>query len=202
VEAVDGDTLMRQVRSRHPRFVASLLADARITAMYRGERAEFRSMIDGLIQALRLMWESDAFFAQTMYRAKARMQALGIPLLPRIAHRLAMATGQLAIGDPVVVQPGVYILHGQVVIDGFTEVGTGVTIAPFVTVGLRRGELIGPVIGDGVSIGTGAKVLGRVRVGANAQIGANAVVIGDVAAGQVAVGLHRGTASHPGPPSA
>jgi serine O-acetyltransferase len=192
MRTIEPEAMTRQIRSRHPHFLMALLADARLTAHYRGERSEFRSTADGIVQALRLMGQSDAFLAQAMYRAKARMQALGIPLLPRIAHRLAMMIGQIAIGDPVVVQPGIYILHGQVVVDGLSEIGSGVTIAPFVTIGLRQGNPFGPVIGDGVGIGTGAKVLGSLRVGDGAQIGANATVIGDVAPGGIAVGLHRG----------
>ncbi len=72
-----------------------------------------------------------------MYRAKARLQALGIPLLPRLAHRLAMVAGQVSIGDPVVMSPGVYLVHGQVVIDGITEIRSNVVISPWVTIGLR-----------------------------------------------------------------
>ncbi len=190
---IDRESLMREVRARHPPFGAALIADARVTARHRGERDEFRSRADAILQALRLMWQSDAFLAQALYRAKARMQALGIPVAPRIAHRLAIAICQVTIGDPVVVKPGVYLLHGQVVIDGLTEIGSGVTIAPFVTVGLRQGNIAGPVIGDEVSIGTGAKVLGQLRVGDGARIGANAVVIADVAPGATAVGLHGGS---------
>lgn len=184
---------MREIRSRHPRFLAAVAADARVTAHYRGERAEFRSRPDAAIQVLRLMGQSDAFAAQVLYRAKARLQALGVPVLPRICHRLAVALAQVTIGDPVVMKPGVYILHGQVVIDGITEIGSGVTIAPFVTVGVR-GSILGPTIEDGVSLGTGAKVIGRLRVGQGARIGANAVVIADVEAGATVVGTHTGEA--------
>ena len=81
-----------------------------------------------------------------------------------------MIIGQVAIGDPVVVQPGVYIPHGQVVVDGMVEVGTEVALLPFVTVGLRAGSVQGPTIGPGATIGTGAKVLGPVRVGAGARV--------------------------------
>ena len=157
--------------------------------MFRGEPHEFRSRGDALLQILRLAVVSDAFLGQVLYRAKARLQALGVPLLPRVMHRLAMSTAQLSIGDPVVVEPGVYILHGQVVIDGFVEVGPGVTIAPFVTIGLRSGDLVGPRVESDVSIGTGAKLLGRIRVGQGAQIGANAVVVADVPAGATVVGV-------------
>ena len=62
-------------------------------------------------------------------------------------------------------------------------------ISPFVTVGLRAGDVVGPTIEHHVNIGTGAKILGRLRVGAGASIGANAVVIEDVPAGATVVGV-------------
>src|ERR1700742_728383 len=106
------------IRARHPRLRVAIPADARVTARLRGERHEFTSTLDLVIQVIRLAWVSDAFLAHLLYRVKARGQALRIPLLPRLAHRLAIVTGQVAIGDPVVMAPGVYIVHGQVVIDG------------------------------------------------------------------------------------
>lgn len=184
-----GADLIDEVRARHPGFLEAIVADAKVTAAFRGERHEFRSLADGLMTAVHLAWSSDAFFAQALYRAKARLQALGVPLLPRLCHKLAMICGQVQIGDPVVIAPGLYLLHGQVVIDGFTEIGSGAAIAPFVTIGLRQGDITGPSIGDNVQIGTGAKVLGRISVGDGASIGANAVVIDDVAAGEVATGV-------------
>lgn len=178
----------RQIRSRHPRLREALAADARVTAAHRGERSEFTSQVDGALQALRLIWVTDAFLAQALYRAKARLQALRVPILPRIAHHLAMSIAQVSIGDGAVIAAGVYIVHGQVVIDGITEVETGVVISPFVTVGLRAGDLKGPTIEANVNIGTGAKLIGPIRVGAGSKIGANAVVVDDVPPGSTVVG--------------
>ena len=180
---------MGQVRAEHPRFFTALIADARVTSAYRAERSDFQGRADALLRAARLMWVSDAFLAQALYRAKARLQALGVPVLPRLAHRLAMMTGQVCIGDPVVMQPGVYIAHGQVVIDGFVKIGRGVVIFPWVTIGLRAGNFFGPTIGRDVHIGTGAKVIGPVTIGAGARIGANAVVVDDVAERATVVGI-------------
>lgn len=180
--------LWRSVHSRHPGLVEAVLADAKLTARYRGERDEFRSSFDALVQVGRLAWASDAYLAQVLYRAKARLQALGVPALPRLAHRLAMALAQVSIGDPVVIEPGVYIVHGQVVIDGLVEIGGGTTIAPFVTIGLRAGDLNGPTIERNVNIGTGAKIIGPVRIGTGATVGANAVVVTDVSPGATVVG--------------
>jgi serine O-acetyltransferase len=185
---IDADAFWRALRARHPRLRVALPADARVTAQHRGERYEFRSRLDAVGQILRLAWVSDAFLAQALYRAKARLQALGVPVLPRLAHRLAMAIAQISIGDPVLIEPGVYIIHGQFVADGLVEIGSGAVLAPFVTIGLRAGDVRGATIERNVSIGSGAKLIGGVRVGAGAQIGANAVVVNDVPAGASVVG--------------
>lgn len=177
-----------ELRARHPRFVVAVLADAKVVSANRGRPLHGLSRARVALEALRLMWESDAFFAQTMYRAKARLQGLGIPVVPRVFHRFAIVTSQICIGDPVVIEPGVHLAHGQIVIDGIVEVGTGTKIFPFTTIGLRSGQLSGPKIGRNVTIGSGAKLIGQLSVGDRARIGANSVVIGDVAADSTVVG--------------
>jgi len=180
---------MAEIRAKHPRFIAAVAADARHACGYRGERAEFRGRLDIAAQVLRLMWVSDAFAAQVFYRAKARMQALGIPVLPRLAHHLAMEKAQVSIGDMVVIQPGMYLPHGQVVIGGLVEIRRGVVIFPWVTIGMRSGRGGAIKIGKNVRIGTGAKVLGDVNLGDGVRIGANAVVLDDVAPRTTVVGI-------------
>lgn len=185
----DPSTFWAALRARHPPLRAALAADARVTAMHRGERHQFRSRLDLAGQILRLAWVSDAFLAQALYRLKARLQALGVPVAPRVAHRLAMVLAQVSIGDPVVMEAGVYVVHGQIVIDGIVEIGAGTVISPFVTIGLRAGEVRGPTVGEGVSIGTGAKLIGPIRIGDGARIAAGAVVVDDVPPGATALGV-------------
>jgi serine O-acetyltransferase len=187
--AVDTAAFWRALRARHPRFWAAVREDARVTAFHRGERHQFRSNLDAAGQALRLAWVSDAFLAQVLYRAKARLHTIGVPVLPRLLHKLAMSSAQVSIGDPVVVAPGVYIVHGSVVLDGLVEIETGVVISPFVTIGLRAGNVTGPTVAREVNIGTGAKLIGPIRIGEGASVGAGAVVVGDVPAGATVVGV-------------
>jgi len=79
---------------------------------------------------------------------------------------------------------------GGIVVSGDTVIGDDVTLRQGVTLGLRRTGVPGaPVIGNGVDIGAGAKILGPVRIGDGAVIGANAVVLCDVPAGALAVGI-------------
>jgi serine O-acetyltransferase len=176
------------VRSRHPGFLEAVVADARIAARRLGEDRTLPTRRDALLHAVRLSFVTDAFLALVCYRAKAACQARRIPVAPRVFHRLAVMIGQVAIGDPVVMQPGVYLPHGQVVVDGIVEVDTEVALLPFVTIGLRAG-VRGPTIGAGATVGTGAKVLGPVRVGTGARVGANAVVISDVPDNTIVAGV-------------
>ena len=180
--------LMRKFRRRFPSFRRAVREDARIFCLFRGERYEFRSRTDLVLQVIRLCWRSDAFAALLCYRLKATLQVHEVPILPSILHRLAMMIGQVCIGDPVVVAPGLYLPHGAVVIDGIVEIGPHVEVRPWVTIGLKEGNVQGAKIERGCHIGTGAKVIGPVTIGVGAKIGANAVVLRDVPKHATAVG--------------
>jgi serine O-acetyltransferase len=181
--------MMRQIRAKHPGLRHALVADAEAALLHRGEGRELRSGPNAVIQILRLCWASDAFLGQALYRVKAALQRRGVPIIPRLCHRLAIMTAGVTIGDPVVMHPGVHLLHGQVVIDGLTEIHRGVVIGPFVSIGLVSGNIGGPTIEEDVMVGTSASVLGKLTVGAGATIGANAAVFSDVPAGSTVVGV-------------
>ena len=187
--AEDARRLHHLVEEARVGFWAAVVADARITAQYRGEHHEFGSRLDALVQVVRLAWITDSFFAQLCYRAEAACRSGRIPLIPAVLHRMAITSGQISIGPKAVIRPGIYIPHGQVVVDGLTYVGEGVVLRPFVTLGLKDGSIFGPYLRRRVRIGTGAKVFGPITIGYNARVGANAVVIEDVPARRRAVGI-------------
>ena len=186
--AVPPRPLLEAVRARHPR-VEAVLADAAAAAAYRHERSEFRSIWDGARQVVRLALVTDAFFALCCYRVEARCRTRRVPLLPDLLHHLSMTTGQVCIGQPVLIQPGVCIPHGQVVVDGLTELASGVVLESFVSVGLVAGTPHGPTLGTGVRIGTGARVLGPLTIGEGAVVGTNTVVVRDVPDGVTYEGI-------------
>ena len=75
-----------------------------------------------------------------------------------------------------------------VVIHPDAKIGPNCLIFQQVTIGSRSGQGV-PFIGGHVDIGAGAKILGGVRIGDHACVGANAVVLRDVPAGKIAVGI-------------
>lgn len=91
-----------------------------------------------------------------------------------------------------VLGPGLFIDHATGVVIGETaEVGEDVTIYHGVTLG-GSGRDTGkrhPTIGDRVTIGAGAKVLGAIKIGDDSRIGANAVVVKEVPSSSVVVGV-------------
>jgi serine O-acetyltransferase len=88
--------------------------------------------------------------------------------------------------------PGLFIDHATGVVIGETaEVGEDVMIYHGVTLG-GSGRDTGkrhPTIGDRVTIGAGAKVLGAIKIGDDSRIGANAVVVKEVPSSAVVVGV-------------
>lgn len=83
---------------------------------------------------------------------------------------------------------GCYIQHGFSTIIAARSVGENLWINQCVTIGYSNATDC-PTIGNNVTIGAGAKVIGNVYVGDNAIIGANAVVVKDVPANAVVGGV-------------
>jgi serine O-acetyltransferase len=82
------------------------------------------------------------------------------------------------------------VVIGRNFISGYARFGDDCRIRNGVVVGLKNvNEPIAPVFGNNVDIGTGAKVLGSIRIGNDVIIGANAVVLVDVPDNSLAVGV-------------
>lgn len=74
--------------------------------------------------------------------------------------------------------PGLSIGHlGTIYVNSKSKIGKNLRIQSGVTVGGAAGKDALPIIGDNVYIGSGAKVIGSVKVASNVAIGANAVVV-------------------------
>ena len=106
----------------------------------------------------------------------------GFPLAPRAISFASRAVTGVEIHPAVRIGREFFIDHGSGVVIGETaEIGDRVTLYQGVTLGgtgFARGKRH-PTLGDDVTIGSGAKLLGPVTVGHGAKVGANTVVIED-----------------------
>ena len=120
-------------------------------------------------------------------------------LIARIISQLSRFLTGIEIHPKAKIGKNLFIDHGMGVVIGETsEIGNNVTIYHMVTLGGiapsinsndQRNIKRHPTIEDEVVIGSGAQVLGPVRVGSCAKIGANAVVTKDVPEKAVMVGI-------------
>ena len=122
--------------------------------------------------------------------AHALLEA-GVPLLPRAIAYVTRAVTGVEIHPAAQIGSEFFIDHGAGVVIGETAViGDRVTLYQGVTLGgtgFQRGKRH-PTLGDNVTVGSGAKLLGPIAVGDGAKVGANTVVVEDVPPGATVVG--------------
>lgn len=125
------------------------------------------------------------------HRAAHALREAGVPLAPRAIAYLSRAVTGVEIHPAAKIGPKFFIDHGSGVVIGETaEIGCCVTLYQGVTLGgtgFQRGKRH-PTLGDNVTVGSGAKLLGPIAVADGAKIGANTVVVEDVPPGATVVG--------------
>ena len=108
-----------------------------------------------------------------------------------LSHVARFLTG-IEIHPAAKIGPGLFIDHGMGVVIGETaEIGENVTLLQGVTLGgtsLKR-EKRHPTLGNNVVVGAGAKIIGAFKIGDGSRIGAGSVVVREVPANSVVVGV-------------
>jgi serine O-acetyltransferase len=125
------------------------------------------------------------------HRVAHALHGAGVPLLPGAIAYLTRSITGVEIHPAAKIGPELFIDHGSGVVIGETaEIGKRVTLYQGVTLGgtgFQRGKRH-PTLGDNVTVGSGAKLLGPISVGDGAKIGANTVVVEDVPPSSTVVG--------------
>lgn len=107
-------------------------------------------------------------------------------------YQLASLRAGIQIGLSANIGGGLFIPHyGSIVLNGYSQYGTHLTIYQGVTVGTVRGRANGgcPKIGDNVIIFPNAVIIGGISIGNNVVVGAGAVVTKDVPDNAVVAGV-------------
>jgi serine O-acetyltransferase len=125
------------------------------------------------------------------HRVAHALHDLGVPLVPHVMANLSRVMTGVEIHPAATIGDALFIDHGAGVVIGETaEIGRNVTLYQGVTLGgtgFARGKRH-PTIEDDVVVGSGAKLLGPIRVGHASKVGANSVVIHDVPPNSTVVG--------------
>jgi serine O-acetyltransferase len=133
--------------------------------------------------------------AMTHYRVAHELHHLGVELIPRIITEMAHSATGIDIHPGAEIGRRFFIDHGTGTVIGETcVIGDNVRLYQGVTLGAKsfpkdasgniiKGIARHPVVEDGVTIYSGATILGRVTIGRGAVVGGNVWLTRDVPAG-------------------
>jgi len=150
------------------------------------------------LRAYRGDWGAQGFWVMLVYRfgrwrytVSPALVRKPLSLIYKFLYKWVQILTGIELPCEVPVGKNFVIDHfGGIVISGYASFGDDCRIRNGVVVGLRNvDEPCAPQIGNNVDIGTGAKLLGPIRIGNNVAIGANAVVMCDVPDDCIAVGI-------------
>ena len=132
------------------------------------------------------------FHAILLHRLAHKLYTMNVPLVPRVISQFSRALTGIEIHPGAKIGRRFFIDHGMGVVVGETaEIGDDVLLYQGVTLGgtgKERGKRH-PTVGNHVVVGTGAKVLGNIRVGDHVKIGAGSVVVHPVPDNSTVVGI-------------
>jgi len=145
-----------------------------------------------LRSSFELFFNYPGLWALLFHRIAHWLYQKGLRFLPRFISAIGQFLTVIDIHPAATIGRRVFIDHGMGVVIGETAIiGNDVLIYQQVTLGgvsTDKGKRH-PTIEDGVVIGTGAKILGNITIGANSKVGANSVVVKDVPPESTAVGI-------------
>lgn len=132
------------------------------------------------------------FHAILLHRLAHKFYRARVPLVPRVISQFSRFLTGIEIHPGAQIGRRFFIDHGSgVVIGETTEIGDDCLLYQGVTLGGTGNEKgkRHPTLGDRVVVGTGAKVLGSIRIGNDVKIGAGSVVVHPVPDGSTVVGI-------------
>jgi serine O-acetyltransferase len=132
------------------------------------------------------------FHAILLHRLAHKLFQSGLPLMARMISQLSRTLTGIEIHPGATIGRRFFIDHGMgVVIGETTEIGDDVLLYQGVTLGGTGNEKgkRHPTLGNRVVVGTGAKVLGNIRIGDSVKIGAGSVVVHPVPDNSTVVGI-------------
>jgi len=132
------------------------------------------------------------FHAILLHRLSHKLYRWGVPLLPRVISQFSRFLTGIEIHPGATIGRRFFIDHGTGVVIGETaEIGDDVLLYQGVTLGGTGNEKgkRHPTLGNNVVVGSGAKVLGNIRIGDNVKVGAGSVVVRPVPDNSTVVGI-------------
>lgn len=172
-----------------PQLFSLLRADLLRQSMLKDPKVENL----GVVRALKGCLEP-RFHPVLLCRLSRASYLLGIPLLPFVFSYLNLVLFGLQITPKCEIGGGLFLPHPVGTVLGAWRIGQNATIFQQVTLGAKHLDMaftpdLLPEIFDNVTIGSGAKAFGKVKLGDHVVVGTNSVVTQSFEAYSIVVGI-------------
>lgn len=151
----------------------------------------------GKFWRLKALFFSPGLSSVLLFRLQDGFYRGNLLLLAYLLHRVNLNLHGIDILPGAVIGDGLRIDHPVgIVIGAGAKIGRGCIVLQNVTIGTRYLDSTDynnefPVIGNNVTIGAGAVILGGVLIGDDCTVGANSVILADVPKGSTVIGVHK-----------
>jgi serine O-acetyltransferase len=163
--------------------------------MFRAIREQFETIFredPAAKSVIEIFFCYPGFHAILAHRLAHELHHWGVPLVPRVISQISRFFTGIEIHPGATIGRRFFIDHGMgVVIGETTEIGDDVLLYQGVTLG-GTGNETGkrhPTLGNHVVVGTGAKILGNIKIGDHVRIGAGSVVVHPVPDNSTVIGV-------------
>lgn len=128
------------------------------------------------------IWKLERLLRRAEYTKNCKKGPIGMVLGKYYGYRFHRLSVRLGMTLPInVFGPGLAIPHyGTIVVHANAKIGSNCRLQEGVTIGAANGSHEAAVIGNNCYFGSGAKVIGAVRIADDVAVGANAVVTRDI----------------------
>lgn len=128
------------------------------------------------------IWKFQIIYRKYEYARNCLKKKWQLPYVFYLKYRFNKLSIKLGFSIPInTIKEGLSIAHyGNIVINGNCKIGKNCRIQEGVTIGATNGQKLAPVIGDSVFIGSGAKIIGDIKIEDDVAIGAGSVVVKNI----------------------
>ena len=144
------------------------------------------------VSALEVVLAYPGFHARQFHRLAHTLFRWHVPMLPRLVSHISRFLTGIEIHPGAKIGEGFFIDHGMGVVIGETSViRDNVTLYQGVTLGgtSHRRAKRHPTLGNNVTVGVGAQLIGNITIGDNSKVGAGSVVLSSVPSNATVVGV-------------
>jgi len=129
-----------------------------------------------------------------LYRMSRTSRLARIPLAPNLFSYLNLVLFGMDVTPACEIGPGIFFPHTSGIVIGASSIGSNVTLYQGVTLGAKQLDMhfdpsTRPTIGNNVTLGSGAKILGGITIGDNVKVGANSVVVHSIGPNRTVIGI-------------